>query len=79
MKKSPKKAKAILKKPVLKKVRVIKSKSKKAAVPLLAPVSRKTIVSGSSRLSIKRRIRSDKVNKNRGNAISSIPSYNPGT
>ena len=76
MKKSPKKAKAILKKPVLKKVRVIKSK--KAAVPLLAPVSRKTIVSGSSRLSIKRRIRSDKVNKNRGNKISTIPSFIPG-
>ena len=77
MKKSPKKAKAILKKPLLKKP--ILKKSKKVKLPLLAPVSRKTIVSGSSRLSIKRRIRSDKVNKNRGNAISTIPSYNPGT
>ena len=77
MKKSLKKTTS--KKSLLKKVRVIKAKSKKAALPLLAPVSRKIIVSGSSRLSIKRRIRSDKVNKNRGKAISTIPSYNPGT
>ena len=77
MKKSIKKAKATLKKPLLKKP--ILKKSKKAKLPLLVPPSRKTSVSGSSRLAIKRRIRSDKVNKNRGNAISSIPSYNPGT
>jgi len=76
MKKSIKKAKATLKKPVLKKP--ILKKSKKAKLPLLVPPSRKTIVSGSSRLAIKRRIRSDKVNKNRGNTISTIPSFIPG-
>jgi hypothetical protein len=76
MKKSIKKAKATLKKPVLKKP--ILKKSKKAKLPLLVPISRKTIVSGSSRLAIKRRIRSDKVNKNRGNKISTIPSFIPG-
>ena len=78
MKKSPKKAKATLKKPVLKNPILKKSKSKKAKLPLLVPPSRKTIVSGSSRLAIKRRIRSDKVNKNRGNKISTIPSFIPG-
>ena len=45
MKKSIKKAKATLKKPVLKKP--ILKKSKKAKLPLLVPISRKTIVSGS--------------------------------
>ena len=72
MKKRTKKAKATLKKPVLKKP--ILQKSKKAKLPLLVPISRQKIVSGSSRLAIKRRIRSDKVNKNRGNKISTIPS-----